>query len=197
MSVRLGAVILAAGESRRMGSPKPLLRLADRAFIEHVTQGIQFASPDEIVVVTSAALREQIRQLELGGVKIVVNQHVERGMAESLRCGLRALRGADAVLIALADHPRVRWESVARLGEAARENPDRIVIPVHRGESGHPVIIPRSLFDEIFALPDDQGLNAVIERHQELILKVDVDDPGVLMDIDTPDEYEKFGKGND
>lgn len=193
--MRLGAVILAAGESRRMGSPKPLLRLGGEAFLEHAVLATQFASPDEIVVVTSATLREPIRKLRIGGVKIVVNPHVERGMAESLRCGLRAMGAADAALVALADHPRVRRDSVAQLAEVAAMNPGRIVMPVADEERGHPVIIPAALFGEIMELEEGRGLNDVIKRHEDLVIEVEMDDEGVLLDIDTPEDFAKLVNG--
>ncbi|WP_298434999.1 nucleotidyltransferase family protein, partial [Geobacter sp.] len=131
-------------------------------------------------------------------VTVAVNVGEECEMADSVRTGLAHLSGgASAVLVALADHPLVRPDTVRSLVELHREEPDAIIIPVHDGAKGHPTLFPRAVIAEIVTHPST--LRELIARHREKVRLVPVADEGVVIDMDVWEDYlavaERFGAG--
>lgn len=193
---RVGAVVLAAGQSARMGEPKQLLRVGERTVLERTLAHVRAADVGEIVLVLGDSAEEIRRELPAGlsdGLRIVVNQQYEEGMASSLREGLSALsKQMDAALIVLADQPFVRSETIDRIIERYRSSDAEIVIPVYDGQRGNPVLLDRSVFPEAMALRGDTGFRAIFGSHADGIEKIDVDDPGVLLDIDDRADYERL-----
>jgi len=195
---RVGAVILAAGKSARMGEAKQLLRLGTGTVLGRTLENVCAASLDEVVIVLGAsaeAIREQLAGA-LAGVRVAVNPEYETGMASSLRTGLAALSSdIDAALIVLGDQPFVRPETLDRIVEEYRRTQAQILIPIHEGARGNPVLLDRSLFAEARALEGDVGCRAIFGKHPDEIVYVEVNDPGVLMDIDSREDYERLGRG--
>ena len=195
-NLRVGALILAAGKSVRMGEAKQLLALENGTVLEKTLENVRRADVDEIVIVLGASadvIREQLPAAVLEHVKIVVNSDYETGMASSLRAGLDGLGPEiNAALIVLGDQPFVRPATLDRILEKYRDTGPRIVIPVHNGRRGNPVLLDRSLFAEAMALVGDVGCRAIFGRHTEAIIGVDVDDPGILLDIDSREDYERL-----
>lgn len=129
----------------------------------------------------------------MGGMKVVVNPEFEQGMAGSLREGLGAVSPrADAALIVLADQPFIRSGTMDKIVERYRDSNAEIVIPFYKGQRGNPVLLDRSVFPEVMALKGDTGCRAIFWNHTEGIVEVDVDDAGVLLDIDSRDDYERL-----
>ena len=197
-SLRVGAVILAAGKSSRMGEAKQLLRLGEGTILERTVENVRRASVDEVVIVlgaSAAAIRKQLPAEVLGAARVVVNPEYETGMASSLRAGLGALGSdVDAALIVLGDQPFVRPATLDRMVEEYRRTGAQIVIPTHEGTRGNPVLIGRSLFAEAMVLEGDVGCRAIFAKHPKEIVYVEVDDPGVLLDIDNREDYERLGR---
>ncbi len=195
-SLRVGAVILAAGKSSRMGEAKQLLRLGEGTILERTVENVRRASVDEVVIVLGAsadAIREQLPAVVMGGARLVVNPEYETGMASSLRAGLGALGSdVDAALIVLGDQPFVCPATLDRMVEEYRRTGAQIVIPTHEGTRGNPVLLDRSLFGEAMALVGDIGCRAIFAKHPKEIVYVEVDDPGVLLDIDNREDYERL-----
>src|SRR2546421_479264 len=108
--------------------------------------------------------------------------------------GVREAAGYEAVLAWPVDHPLVRPATVRRLLEAAGQHPGRAVIPRFEGRGGHPTLFPRTLYAALLALPEEAGARALFSRHPEAVLRLDVDDPGVCHDVDTPDDYARLPK---
>ena len=193
---RVGAVILAAGKSRRMGEAKQLLRLGESTVLGQTLENLHGAGVDEIVLVLGFSAQTILQQLPVSAtedLKVVVNEDYEHGMASSLREGLSSLDPqTDAALVVLADQPFIRPETLDRIIDRHRRTNAQIVIPLYKGFRGNPVLLHRSVFPEIMALDGDIGCRAIFGSHLEGIVKVEVDDVGILLDIDNKDDYERL-----
>jgi molybdenum cofactor cytidylyltransferase len=194
-NARVGAVILAAGGSTRMGEAKQLLRLGESTVLGQTLENVRRAGVDEIVLVLGSSAEAIRQQLPISpeGLKLVVNRAYERGMASSLREGLSALDPQiDAALIVLADQPFILPETLNRIVDRHRRSNAQIVIPLYKGFRGNPVLLDRSVFPEVMALDGDMGCRAIFGSHLEGIVKVEVEDVGILLDIDNKDDYERL-----
>lgn len=182
------AVVLAAGMSRRMAAagPKQLLLIAGKPLLQHTLESIHAAGVSEIVLVLGAEAETIQQQIPLHGARVVLNPEYRQGMGTSLRAGLAAVTSAaDAALIILADQPFVQPETLKRLIAFHEQSPAQIVLPLYRGFRGNPVLLDRSVFPEVMGLSGDVGCRAIFGSHTEGIHKLEVDDPGILLDIDT------------
>jgi molybdenum cofactor cytidylyltransferase len=189
----VSAIVLAAGSSTRMGTVKPLVRIGGKTMLERTLLAVRESRVDEIVVVLghSAALIQQ--SVHLDGTRVVMNNSYQEGMASSLRTGLSSLRAnAAAALIVLADQPFLKRETIDRLIDEYREKKPEIIVPTYNGFRGNPVLLDRSVFDELAELKGDIGCRAIFQGHKRGILKVSVPDPGVLLDLDTPADVDRF-----
>jgi molybdenum cofactor cytidylyltransferase len=188
--VNVAGLILAAGESRRMGSPKALLPFRGETFLDRLI-GLfaQYCSP---IVTVLGHEPEAIRRglLHPERARFVVNADYRQGQITSMQCGLRAIPAeAEGVLFTLVDHPNVQAETLDRLLEAPRP---LLAIPRYAGRRGHPLFFARELIPEFLALPADSSARDVLQKHSEGIRYVDVQDPGILDDIDDPETYRRL-----
>jgi molybdenum cofactor cytidylyltransferase len=189
---RIGAVILAAGKSSRMGEPKQLLPIGEKNILQKTLENVRAANVDDIVLVLGFAA-ERIAPQVGAGVKIVVNDRYEEGMGGSLRTGLGALDpSTQAALIVLADQPFVQSKTLDQLIGQYRQSFAQIFIPMYRGFRGNPVLLDRSVFPEVMALNGEIGCRAIFGDHLDGIIKVPVDDIGILLDIDNRDDFRKL-----
>lgn len=184
------AVILAAGESRRMGTQKLLLPFGDATVVEAVVR-TALASGVHRAVAVLGADREAVRaKLEPGGVDFAVNERFADGMLSSIQTGLRALPpDAEAVVIMLGDQPFLPPSVVDAVFRGYRESLKGIVIPVFRSRRGHPVLVDMKYRDEVLAFAPADGLRRLMRAHPEDIAEVEVDDANILRDLDTPEDY--------
>lgn len=182
----IAAIVLAAGEGKRIGQPKALVKMEEKSFLEIIVSALQKIMDGQIVVVGGAAA-EDVRQCALSmDVDFALNEKWQSGQFSSLKIGLSKLKARPGgVLVTLVDHPLVKPRTYSLLISTHKDNPKAIIIPVHGQRRGHPVIIPGAIIDEIKNTPDDSNLRAVIRKHRELIIERSVDDGGVLKDIDT------------
>jgi molybdenum cofactor cytidylyltransferase len=181
----VAGIILAAGESRRMGFPKAMLRYRDESFLDTLIGLFSpFCSP---VIVVLGANADRIRESATRSATFVVNPDYQRGMTTSLQCGLRALPPhADSVLFTLVDHPSVATATIKSLLAA----PEPLLrVPRHDGRRGHPIWFSRELVPEFLALPDTGAARDVVRAHAADTQFLDLDDPGILADIDDPAAY--------
>ena len=185
----VAAVVLAAGMSRRMGTPKQLLRIGEETILAKTLENIRVSNAGEIILVLGHAADEIEKTVATQDLKIVINPDYQQGMGTSLRSGLAAV-SAEAALIVLADQPWVRAETLNRLIECHQERKPQIMIPTYKGFRGNPVLLDRSVFAEVQALNGDVGCRAIFGDHTEGILKLPVDDPGILLDIDSRNDFE-------
>jgi CTP:molybdopterin cytidylyltransferase MocA len=166
-----------------MGFPKPLLTYQGERFIDRLVR-IFAAVCNQVIVVRSAASGEW----PVAGAHIVTNPRPERGMLSSLQCGLSAVsRECDAIFFTPVDYPAIAESTVSLLAAAWAGDP--VMIPRYRGRRGHPVVISRTLVPEFERLPDSAQPADVVRRHEAEIRYVDVNDPGILRDVDTPEEH--------
>jgi len=191
----VAAVILAAGMSRRMSgaTPKQLLRLGGKTLLERTLGNVHASQVTETVLVLGANAGEIKQQLPTSAIKVVLNPDYQQGMGTSLREGLAALGpSVEAALIVLADQPFVLAETLDKLIAYHRQSAAQIVIPLYRGFRGNPVLLDRSVFAEVMNLSGDVGCRAIFGNHTEGIDKVEVDDPGILLDIDTAEDLRRL-----
>ncbi|HYM12088.1 MAG TPA: nucleotidyltransferase family protein [Bryobacterales bacterium] len=183
-------IILAAGESSRMGADKALLSYGGSTFLEHLI-GL-FLPRVEPVVVVLGHHADEIRAAvgPRPGLEIIVNTQYQAGQLSSLQAGLRALpAAAPAALLTLVDHPAVAAATLDAMLERFTAAASALLIPRYRARRGHPVLLGRALLEEILALPVSASAKQVIHAHLGEAVFLDVDDPGVAQDIDTPADY--------
>ena len=187
---RVAGLIPCAGESQRMGTSKALLDAGGRSFLSAVVGALVGGGCDPVVVVVGDGQDDEERKAKAAGAVTLLNPDPGEGPITSVRLGLAALEGAAAgVALLPVDHPRVRPETVANLVERFLDSSAPLVLPVHGGARGHPALIRHPLFGELRDPRLEGGARTVVHRHLDAALLVEVDDPGVLLDIDTPEEY--------
>jgi molybdenum cofactor cytidylyltransferase len=187
-------IILAAGASRRMGSPKAMLRYRGETFLNRLIR-VAGRVADRIIVVLGPPDAEQIRNHAIAGASFATNPAPERGQLSSLQIAVGALPAdADGFFFIPVDCPAVMGETVERLAAAfARRDPQALfVIPRYAGRRGHPVFAAMPIASELLALPAEAQAREVVHRHVNQTLYVDVDDPGILTDIDDPSAYREL-----
>jgi len=195
--VMISAIVLAAGESKRMGRPKQILAWQGKTLLRHVLELLINSDADEIILVLgheAEAIRKSLTGLQ---IKVVINPDHKQGMASSLRQGLLAMDPrSEAFLVLLADQPGIGPDIINHMiREFQQANPKRgIVRPVYHGLRGHPVLIGVQYLQETLQLQGDVGARRILMDHPEDILEIDVDQDVVLKDIDTPEEYQKYTK---
>ncbi len=187
----IAGLILAAGESSRMGNDKALLNYRGRTFLEAAVAALRESGAEPIVVVLGFHAEEIRRASNLKSVQVIVNKDYPLGQTSSLQAGLRALANPEtkAAVLWLVDHPAVSAETVKKLLIEFRASGAPVVIPTYKGRRGHPVLISRALFGELLELALNEGANTVIRKHRSETRWVEVADPGVLLDIDDPATY--------
>jgi CTP:molybdopterin cytidylyltransferase MocA len=177
-------VVLAAGASTRMGSPKALLDFEGQTLITRIATTARAAGATGVSVVLGPPDGDRIKPRLPPGVAVIWNPDPSRGMLSSVQAGLMQLPHKTlAALIWPVDHPALRTDTVTQIMGAS---PGRIIVPRVGGEGGHPVRIPRQFFGGILALPADASLKSFIEANAASVAWVDVDDAGAIRDIDTP-----------
>jgi molybdenum cofactor cytidylyltransferase len=194
---RVSAVVLAAGGSKRFGRTKQLLPLAGTTMIEHVLNVVLASSVDEVVVVVGHSASQVAGRIP-PGCRTVLNKDWEAGISSSIRAGLEAIDDkAEAALFVLADQPHINSEAIERILHAYHGSAKSIVVPAYRGQSGAPVLFDRSLFSALKALRGDVGGRQIIARFPVQVLTVEMQSSAVLVDVDTPGDYEELRKRNE
>lgn len=194
----LSAILLSAGESRRMGSPKALLPHQGQTFIERICTAFLTAGVDELIVVLGARAEEIARVVPVhSALRCVVNSRYSQGQLSSLMVGIGALSPeSEAAVVNLVDHPLVSSATIKAVIESFRRAPVPIVIASYNGQRGHPVLFSSQVYGEILAAPLDQGAKVVVRKDPARVREIALDDPGILADIDTPEEYQRLLKIN-
>jgi len=186
----LAAIIPAAGYSHRMGAFKPLLPFGSATIIEHVISTVREAGTETIRVVAGWQADRLIPVLERSGVSWVMNERFAEGMYTSIQAGVRNLpAGVAAFFLLPGDMPLVRSATLARLISVWDARPGGILCPCHEGRRGHPPLIAGTFIPEILAEVPPGGLRTLLARHAEDAREIEVADRGILVDLDTPDDY--------
>jgi molybdenum cofactor cytidylyltransferase len=188
----IAAVILAAGRSRRMGTQKLLLPYGGSTVIGHVAREVLRGPVDRVVVVAGQDAGAIAQALAERPLEMVHNPDPEGDMLSSVRCGLRALpTDTEGVLVVLGDQPAITADLVARLVTAFRTGDRGIVVPVHDGRRGHPLVFSARYAEELLSSHGDTGLRGLLQAHPEDVLELVVDDASVLSDMDVPADYRR------
>jgi molybdenum cofactor cytidylyltransferase len=189
----LGAVILAAGESRRMGSPKALLLHNDQTFLEHLIQISRHPKVCAQRVVLGAGAIEIAKRAGVDNSMTVINPDWEKGQLSSMQAAIQALASTpvDGLIFFLVDHPLVTSSLVSELIEQFYRSGKQIVLPIFRGRRGHPVIFSKELFVELLAAPEETGARAVVWKHARDVEEVPTEEEGVILNLNDPDAFQR------
>lgn len=188
----ISAIILAAGESKRMGQPKMLLPWGNSTVLGQVISTFQQAGVEDILVVTGGA-REQVEQIiEQHGARGVFNDWFAGGeMLSSLQLGLAAQSSqTQATLIGLGDQPQVQAGTVRLIRERFQHQQSKLIVPSFQKRRGHPWLVERSLWQELLEMQSLQSPRDFLNEHADEIDYVEVDTPSILADLDTPQDYQ-------
>ncbi len=188
--MRVVGVVLAAGESRRMGRLKALLPFGPHTVIEHVLQPLLQAELAAVAVVLGHHAPDIAAVLQGLPVQLLHNPQYQHGMTTSVQVALRDITPVpEAYLLALVDQPHLHLEIIQQLLAAFDHTHKGLVIPTYEGKRGHPIILSATYRQEVLALGLDQGLNVVTRGHPEDTLEVPVPSDDILRDMDYPEEY--------
>lgn len=197
MIMSIYAIILAAGESSRMGSPKALLQIQGKTFLEHLVATLRNAGLHEIRVVLGHDSDKIITQLPDLNVSFIINENYQKGQLSSIQAAIRSVpKDCDAIMICPIDRPLISPELIKTLIEAYSKSKPPIVIPIFDAKRGHPIIFSSSLFPEVLRAPYDIGARAVVWAHHNEVIEVQTDEEGILLNIDTPELYEEYIRKN-
>jgi len=188
---QVAGVVLAAGESRRMGRLKALLPFGNRTVIEQVLHPLLQSDLVGITVVLGHRAEEVAAVLKALPVHLVTNPHYRDGMTTSVQAALRHITPLpDAYLLALVDQPQLGLTPVQRVLTAFNQTDRGLVIPTWNGKRGHPIILAARYRQEVLALGPHQGLNLVTRGHPDDTLELPMSDDDILRDMDYQEEYE-------
>ena len=191
----ISAVLLAAGESRRMGEFKQLLPLGNKTLVECCVDNLLASSVDDIVVVLGHCAIDVRNALGHRPVRFVLNEDYQEGMSTSIKRGIEALpRETDAVLISLSDQPQIGSEVINKLIEVYKTEKPLVVIPTYNGRNGHPIILDLTLRGEILAMDPMKGLRQVVHANSNRAVRVEVPTDAILIDLDWPEDYQRLSK---
>lgn len=188
----IAGIILAAGESSRMGRDKALLPFGRETFVEHLMGVLRSEVGPLLVVLGHHAEEIEMRLARVPDIQIVRNPDYRLGQLSSLQAALRVLvnRPVDGALVCLVDHPAITREVVRAVLERFRNHASRIIIPTCNGRRGHPVLFAADLFQELLDAPLEEGARVVVRRHAAEVELVETGEEGILLDVDLPADYD-------
>lgn len=188
----ISGIVLAAGESKRMGRTKQLLSFGSSTILEHVVDNLLRSKVGEVILVLGHESGRIKARFEGSPIKLAVNADYQQGMSTSIRCGiLAASPESEACLIALGDQPLIRSEVVDRLISTYQECGKGIIVPVYGEMAGHPVIFDMKYREELLALTGDKGGKAIVTAFPDDVAQVEVDTASVIYDVDKWEDYQQ------
>jgi len=189
---KLGGILLAAGEGKRMRDLKPLLPINSTTFIECIIKKLKIVC-EETIVVLGYQSSTIIKKADLSEVKVVFNREYRKGQLSSLQVGLKEIsKDIEGIIMALVDQPLVKEETYKKLKNKFLEYEKSIIIPTFGDKRGHPTIFSNFFFKELMNAPLDIGARYVIKNYPPYVITVPVEDRGVIININTPQIYDKF-----
>ncbi|NLB51526.1 MAG: nucleotidyltransferase family protein [Syntrophomonadaceae bacterium] len=186
--IRIEGLVLAAGLSSRMGTNKMLIKVNGSVIIEKTIAVLMESPISNITIVLGNCSNEIMKALEYYPVNFIYNPDYESGMSSSIKCGIKwAAEQSDieAVLVILGDMPFIKNDTISFLIEEYKKNNSAIIVPRYKGRNGHPVLFSREMFQYILTIKGDNGAREVINNFSDQVLFLDVDDPGITIDLDT------------
>ena len=188
--MKVAAILLAAGQSKRMGAFKPLLPFGERTVIETCIDYLERGGVETIIVVLGHQAEAIKEKLQGFPVRFALNPDPESQMGESIACGVRELPlDCQATLITPSDYPAISSAVVVTLINSWRTRAAKLLAPKYEGRSGHPVLVDLCFRDQLLNLDPQRGLRGLFAEYREQILRVPVDSPFIARDIDTWEDY--------
>jgi molybdenum cofactor cytidylyltransferase len=189
---KVSAILLGAGESKRMGVDKLSLPYGRKMVLEHCLEVLLRSKVREVIVVLGGGVKKVSHPLRGRMTKVVMNPHYKRGMSSSIQRGVQAVDPeSQGVLIALGDQPLLKTRTIDALIRSFAKEDKGIVVPCFRGRRGHPVIFHKRYREDLLKLKGDVGGREIVERYPEDVLVVHVKSEGIVKDIDTWKDYKK------
>ncbi|HUL44534.1 MAG TPA: nucleotidyltransferase family protein [Bacteroidota bacterium] len=187
-------IILAAGASFRMGSPKALLNAGQKTFLGHIGSLLANSGIVDIIVVLGADAETIRGSITTFPGTVVVNEHWTNGQLSSLRAGLDVAvqHSADHILVWPVDRPLVRQQTLTSIIAASAANSSSMIVPTCRNRRGHPVIFPENYFGALRDAPLDTGARYVVRKYADAVFEFETEDEGILLNIDTPETYHQI-----
>jgi molybdenum cofactor cytidylyltransferase len=194
----LAAIILSAGASSRMGSPKALLPYREDTFLGHLIQATRHPRIGVTRVVLGAGATEIRKAAHLDSAMVVLNPDWGQGQLSSIRAGIRSLKNTqtDGLILCPVDHPLVSAEMISNVIEQFYATGKSIVLPVFNQRRGHPVIFSSALYEELLAAPSDKGARAVVWAHAAEILEIPTSEEGVILNMNDPETLQRAIEAN-
>jgi len=192
-SINIAGIILAAGTSSRMGKPKQLLTYKGKTLLNWVLETAIQSSLSRVVLVLGHSAAEIQKTLDYPNIPIIFNAQYHQGQSSSIRHGINALEpSTNAAMFLLGDQPLIKTATINALISSYTEKQSLITVPTFQGKRGNPVIFDRRLFPQLETLSGDSGGRVLFDENVDQIAIVEVDDPGILMDVDSFEDYEKL-----
>lgn len=193
-------LVLAAGEGKRMGEVKQLMKINGYPLVVWAIMNLRHAGVEEICVVLGKDADHIAEVLEPWEVKVVRNENYSSSdMFTSIKLGLQEIKDASAVVVLPADNPLIKVETLMSLLHSFEQSDASVIYPMYQEQQGHPPIIRSAVFEDILTSKEDGGLRKVLERHDTKAVRIIVDDRGTVMDADTKEDFEALeahGKNN-
>ena len=188
--MKIGAIVLAAGKSVRMGTQKLLLPYAGTTVIRHIVQQVAASSVERLIVVAGKDATAVRSALEGLAVTVVHNELLDGDMLSSVRCGLRALPAyCEAALVVLGDQPTITADLINQVTSTFRKTGRGIIVPTYKGRRGHPLLFSLKYRDEVLTGHDGIGLKGLPEAHPGDVHELAASDDAVITDMDIPADY--------
>lgn len=188
------ALILAAGQGKRLGGVKPLLTHETATLIEMVIANYRASKVNNIILVLGHEARRVVQKIPLAGLRVVINPTPSLGMSASIQRGLAHLATrSEAIMIAMGDMPLIDPDTINQIIAAFEKSKKGIAVPVYDRTRGHPVIFDqKKYFDSLLELRGDVGAKEIIEANRKDVLEIKVKTDGVLIDVDTREDWENI-----
>ena len=191
---KISAIILAAGKSSRMKTPKPLLNWGKENLINFQIESLNNSNIEEIIVVIGSNAEEIKKEITSDEVKVVENVDFELGKTTSIKKGLSEINNKNDILLIAVDQPRNKL-LIEQISDFHINHPEnkKIIMPFSNGKSGHPIIFSNIFFNELTQINEEtEGIREVIKRNQDSIIKYKTKDESALIDLNTPEQYEGY-----
>jgi len=196
LNINPGAIILAGGLGKRLKAVelKPFLLYRGKSFIQTAVDNVESIRLNPLVIVTNEFFYQQIVELNFPA-KILINPRPEQGMLSSILIGLKEIESScSGFFLCPIDYPLVQQKTYNKLLLAHQSDPDRIIKPAFKNRSGHPIVFPKNLFHALKEAPLNEGARFVTRQYDQLTKTLEVDDPGILININTPQIYYQYCK---
>ena len=191
---KISAIILAAGKSSRMKTPKPLLNWGKENLINFQIESLKNSNIEEIIVVIGSNAEEIKKEIISDEVKVVENFDFELGKTTSIKKGMSEINNKNDILLIAVDQPRNKL-LIEQISDFHINHPEnkKIIMPFSNGKSGHPIIFSNIFFNELTQINEEtEGIREVIKRNQDSIIKYKTKDESALIDLNTPEQYEEY-----